>query len=97
VFGLWLFEEDDRQRIYNLLEEYDLVENGPDYSRLNAQARIPQAYNTPPPEEPTSQKIEVNSLFANPSSIPEAEEPSAEQLPSVDRLSQLFSHALTMQ
>jgi len=97
VFGLWLFEEEDRQRIYNLLEEYGLVEMVLTFQRLNTQARIPQAYHTPPPEQPTKQKIDVNSLFANASSTPEAEEPSAEQLPSVDRLAQLFSRALSMQ
>ena len=52
----------------------------------------------PPVVEPTTPHIDINSLFANSPSIPKKEEePSAEQLPSVDRLTQLFSRAMTMQ
>ena len=52
----------------------------------------------PPVVEPTTRHIDINSLFSNSPSIPnKEEEPSAEQLPSVDRLTQLFSRAMTMQ
>ena len=52
----------------------------------------------PPLVEPTPKHIDVTSLFATSPTIPKKdEEPSVEQLPSVDRLTQLFSRAMTMQ
>jgi hypothetical protein len=47
-------------------------------------------------EKSTSTHIDINALFTAVSN-PKKEEPSAEQLPSVDRLTKLFSRAMTMQ
>src|SRR3979490_2075103 len=56
---------------------------------LNSQSRLPHSTMTPALE--TSTHIDINTLFTS------AQEPSANQLPSVDRLTHLFSRAMTMQ
>jgi len=78
-----------------LLTNHDSLNESPAHSHATALAPQPTS------QEPTStQNIDITTLFAQqqPSS-PELREtdPTAQQLPSVDRLSELFSHALSLQ
>jgi len=65
-------------------------------ARLNSRSRILHTTFALAPEPTTPHHFDINSLFTQSPTIPK-EEPSAEQLPSVDRLTQLFSRAMTIQ
>jgi len=65
--------------------------------RLNQRSQLPLSVTTVHAPEPPSISIDINTLFKTAApQPPQTEEPAAEQLPSVDRLTQLFSRAMTM-
>jgi hypothetical protein len=66
--------------------------------RLNSHSLPHSSANVPVVEDSVTatSRLSIDSLFTRAQSFPGNEEPSAEQLPSIDRLAQLFSEAMKL-